>query len=381
VRVAQLVNVGLSLLVVHAAWTIAKSIAGRPAAVLAALFAAFALPTIFLAPRTLSDSTAAALLLWGYARFVVAEEPGVASPPPRAHLFVGAIFGLAYVFRFSSLIFFVGPGLALIGRGRFRALGWMIAGFALVAVGIGLIDWTTWGTPFHSIIEYVKFNVIKGGGKGWGTQPAEWYVGILLRDLGVVGLIALALAARGGADSRGVGLGILVGLFVMTFEGHKEERFLAPVWVALPIFIGLGTVRIVDAFSTRRRAMGHLAGAVVFLAVFASSALAFKKKDWRPAGDWFEGIRYAAKQPDATGIIVVEEWWQLGGYVTVGRPIPMVTSGSRAGLPYGNELVQNELLNYLVVDTQDGANLMTGAAQIGFEPRVAFGRINVLRRR
>jgi hypothetical protein len=373
VRCAQIVQIGLSLLLVDATWRMASALAGPRVAILAAVLAAVAPPLLYYAPRTLSDCTSTVFLFWGFARLV--EQGDVQGRSSRA-VWTGAIFGLSYLFRYTAPIFCIGPGLVLLARRQWRDVLHLAGGFAAVAVAIGLLDWITWGRPFHSLYEYVKFNVVEGGARRWGTQPTEWYLVVLLKDLGLAGFLTLAVVARGGLGTRGIGLGILVGFTLMSLAAHKEERFLFPVWAAVPAFLALGVWQIVE--SLRRFRAG--AAAALALLLLASHALPYWKKDWRPYGDWYEGVRYVGAQPDARGMIFAHGWWASGGYALLHRPIPVLASDLVFVEEYARDVLHNSLYNYVVLDRPKLLSFEKVAPPESFREVARFGAVLVLRR-
>ena len=55
-----------------------------------------------------------------------------------------------------------------------------------VAVGLlgGLLDWVTWGRPFHSLLAYVDFNLLLGGASTFGVEPFGFYAATLWTSVG-----------------------------------------------------------------------------------------------------------------------------------------------------------------------------------------------------
>ncbi|HLM44625.1 MAG TPA: hypothetical protein VK458_12200 [Myxococcaceae bacterium] len=101
-----------------------------------------------------------------------------------------------------------------------------------VLLGLGVLDWLTWGGPWHSAWSYFHFNIASGSSASqFGRQPGWWYAPIFA---GMAPLLLLWHFARGLARRD-----VLVGAFVfylgvVSALGHKEARFLVPL---LPLFI------------------------------------------------------------------------------------------------------------------------------------------------
>ena len=77
---------------------------------------------------------------------------------------------------------------------------------AAVLLGLGVLDWLTWGMPWHSAWRYFHFNISSGSSASqFGRQPGWWYAPILA---GMVPLLLLWHFARGLARRD-----VLVGAF------------------------------------------------------------------------------------------------------------------------------------------------------------------------
>jgi hypothetical protein len=373
-RCASIASLGFSLLVVDASWRIGRVCGGVAGARVAALLAAVFPPLLYYAPRTLGDSMATWFLFWGFARFVEAQEEG---DRPSRHFMAGVIVGIAYLFRYTAPMYMIGPGLLLLARRRWAAAAALLGGFVAIATAIGIVDWPTYGRPFHSVYHYFRFNLYEGGSARFGTQPYEWYLVILVRDLGPAAFFALALAAIGGARTRGLGLGIVLGLTLMSLTAHKEERYLVPILSSVPLFLALGAVRLATPLGRWRVAVA----ALVVGGLLGSVLVAYARKSWRPEGNWYDAVRYIGRQPDARGMILQHGWQNLGGYVLHHQPIPMLSFPDLVDKPHTPALFDNELLNYVAV-TPEGLRRIERIGKRGAYDAVAqFGDVLVLRRR
>src|SRR5207245_1390548 len=87
------------------------------------------------------------------------DRPGA---PDRVAFLGGACLGLAVVSRYGSAVFVLAALVWLIGARRGRVLLGACVGGAVVALGLGALDWLTWGRPFHSVWTYLDFNVFSG---------------------------------------------------------------------------------------------------------------------------------------------------------------------------------------------------------------------------
>ena len=58
----------------------------------------------------------------------------------------------------------------------------------MIDLGLGLLDWVTWGAPWHTLWKYFEFNILTGGSEKFGTKPWWWYLPTL------AGMVPLLLA-------------------------------------------------------------------------------------------------------------------------------------------------------------------------------------------
>src|SRR5690606_13391266 len=158
---------------------------GRELALAAVLVVGLLAPVVSFAGRTLSESLSTAFVVIACA--LLARGPPLPHPAPaaaspagrdRSRAFAaGVALGLAVVARYPSAVFaVVALGWLLAARDRER-LGACAAGGALVAALLALLDWATWGRPFHSLLAYLDFNLLSGAAaRSYGRKPPGWYL-------------------------------------------------------------------------------------------------------------------------------------------------------------------------------------------------------------
>jgi GPI mannosyltransferase 3 len=218
-------------------------------------------PVLHFAGRTLGESISTSFMVWGL------ERADVRDARPRTYGLAGALLGCAVVARYGSAVI-AGAAIAwLLLQRRFRAAGYVAAGGAAIALVLGVVDWQTWGRPFHSLLKYVDFNILSGAGPDrFGSSPWSFYLPWLLvaPSAWFWPAIAIAAAHRWKAERRPDSpSGLLlfcaaVYLLTICATPHKEQRFLypalilatvaaAPVWLALlrrlpPFAAGIGVL-------------------------------------------------------------------------------------------------------------------------------------------
>ena len=231
------------------------------AALAAALFSLMGL-AVYFAPRALSESAAAAPVVFGLA--LVLHGDG-----SRKRLVIGAaLLGVSACLRLPCAIFCAGSLIVLKGRNRGRAALCASGVFLSCALVYGLIDFLTWGRFFHSAITYLQFNLVEGKASLFGTEPMSYYARVLYRTLGPMCLLLLPLAALGARRSPGTA-GILLAFYLAhALTPHKELRFLVPLLAPLCALAGLG----VQELARWRPSAGRAATAVALVLAISSAA-------------------------------------------------------------------------------------------------------------
>jgi phosphatidylinositol glycan class B len=264
---------------------------------------------------------------------------------------------LATLLRYQNALF----GLAfLIGllaeRRRREALLFCSAGAAALLAG-GLLDWATWGRPFHSLIAYVDFNLLRGGASTFGVEPFWYYAKSLWDSTGPVVLVFFVLAVVGGLRAPVLGLAVLAYLLAHSLIPHKELRFIVP---ALPLgcaLVGLGAERLLQR--TARYALWSWFG---LGAAALAALLALPHLSYRRMGQYLDtprGLRSvfgsdeeanlmlasAGQKPDLCGLGVLGLRPAFtGGYSYFHSPKPLLYSKRLCGA--------SPALNYLIVPYQ-----------------------------
>ncbi|PTL78908.1 glycosyltransferase family 39 protein [Vitiosangium sp. GDMCC 1.1324] len=287
---------------------------GREAALLATAVHVTWGGWLLYAARPLADSLSVApllgSLLWAWR---ARARDGL-----REGFWCGLLLGVAFVVRYPSAVFGVPIAVSLLVARRWRSVAGAAVGVGVVLLGLGLLDWLTWGAPWHSVWKYFHFNLFTGGAEKFGTRPWWWYLPTLA---GMVPLLLVWHFGRGLARRD-----LLVGSFffyfaVVTALAHKEVRFLAPL---LPLFVALAAGPAWRTLSQRvwsRRALGGLVG------VYALSSLAAATVQM-PGGlatEQIDALVFAGRDPSLTGLIVAGQVDRnVSGQFHLHRDVPLL---------------------------------------------------------
>jgi len=269
------------------------------------------------AGRTLSEPLSAAFLV------LAAEVLDRPTARVRSALWGGGALGLSVVARYGSVPAVLGALLWLLARRRWRAFLLTGAGGAVVAVLLAALDAWTWGSPFHSLLAWARFNVLSDGAvRAFGAEPPLFYVSLLLAVVPAWVWPCLVYGVARPAPGKprlGVALTMaLLALVGLLSTAHKEERFLYPVVVLLVLEAGPTLGRLLQ---TLRRPFAPLLAA----AALALSALC-KGTGIDARGDEFRALVRTARPPEVTGLLIVNEGlWGSGGFFYLGKRIPWLT--------------------------------------------------------
>jgi len=154
----------------------------------------------------------------------------------------GVLVGLIYLARIQMLAWGAGFMLMYFATKESRKL--LVAfcvGFGIPVLFQGVLDWITWGRPFHSTYMNIKKNIFEGIAAMNGVSPWYNYLPLVARNLGLLlcgTMIATFMAAvitrslKWQRCDVQIGLGTLVFFVAHSMIGHKETRFLLPVYPA-----------------------------------------------------------------------------------------------------------------------------------------------------
>lgn len=282
------------------------------------------------APHVLSELVSAYALVIAYAMASGRTWWRAGHPSTGRAIALGAWSACALGLRVS-----LGPVallpllMPLVGR-HWRALLQAVAAFAAIVLLFGTVDLLTWGAPFHSYIEYLRFNLFDHGADQFGVAPWHWYLQVFRAGYGSVALAYLLfcnllLLRRTWMWTAG---GALLVLMLST-QPHKETRFvLAALWLlSVPAAYATGILCTWAARARAWRMPASSVGIALSLAVLFYSNFQRKSAfyDRACANQWglFEAQGWVSEQPNATGILT-DDWFCSGG-ATISRQLPLRT--------------------------------------------------------
>jgi GPI mannosyltransferase 3 len=344
----------------------AQALGGVLALVLLGLVGIAFPASLLYSSRVLSEVASAPFLAWGLWLLLPWGMAGgeACSRIPRGRarrlsrlLFAGGCLGLAALLRYQNAVLLPVIVLIVAVRRGPRPAAWLVAGVVGVLLGGGLLDWLTWGRPFHSLLVYLRFNLVESGANQWGVSGRDFYPWTMLLANGPAVLV-LVLGFLAGLR-RTWPVALLVALYVVALSAiaHKELRFLTPV---LPLFLAcaaLGLARLLARLPfppAHRRASAWALGLAVLLGFGArvrevtfrdigqpmpppSMGGPTSKLVWGAFGERNRLFVKAAGHADLCGLVApaMNPYW-TGGYAYLHRRVPLVWAGSWLELAAAN---------------------------------------------
>ncbi|MBI5512586.1 MAG: hypothetical protein HY909_02395 [Deltaproteobacteria bacterium] len=273
----------------------------RRAARAAVLALALCVPLADLASRTLGEGLSTTALL--FALLAHARE---------RHARAGAWLGLAFVLRYPAGLYLLLVLLAYARARDARACARALGGFAVVFALLGALDLGLWGSPWHSLVSYARYNLLEGrAALDYGSRPWWWLLPVTaaVAPLGFL-LCAGTAVLRRPTLPTAVGLGYLLAMSALS---HKELRFALPA--VAPLVLGAAIAR--PAWSPRRArvavGLAGLQGALVGIFYLATD---------RHHGPETVLAMEAARRPEVGALAVLTGYHP--GYALLHRPLPVV---------------------------------------------------------
>jgi GPI mannosyltransferase 3 len=322
----------LSLAPVICGFLWGRNVAGFPGAVITGLLIAVWFELVYFYTHPLSETFAGAALVVGL--YLIYPGRNVWS---ERQMFVGAaMLGLAAVVR-PQLVPAVAVAVIAVGGIRLRShYPALLGGLALPIVLSGLLDWVTWGWPFHATVMYVYYATKISSAAG--LNPFYSYFGWEWVSWSLFGVVIVLCALYGAVRLPLLFWVVVTHFIVHSAISHKEYRYIAPALPLIMTLAGVGSTMAADWLADRLgrpRIRRALLIAVPLGWTFASLALAAS-----PNRIWFwvrsrgsilamQAIN-ADKEACGVGIYPGDMWWRDAGYSGLRPGIPLFTAGNTA---------------------------------------------------
>jgi hypothetical protein len=305
-----------------------RNVAGFPGAVTTGLLNAVWFELVYFYAHPLSESAAGAALVAG----LYLVYPGRSVWSERQMSIGAAMMGLAAVLR-PQLVPAVAVAVIAIGGIRARShYPALLGGLAVPIVLSGLLDWVTWGWPFHATVMYVYYTSKVASAAG--LNPVYSYLGWQWVAWGPFSVV-IVLCALYGAQRLPLLFWVAVTIFIIhSAISHKEYRYISPALPLIMTLAAVGSMRLADKFggpAIRRT----LLVAVPLVWTFASIGLAASPNRiwfWVRSRGSILAMRAinADKEACGVGIYPGSLWWRTAVYAGLRPGIPLFNAGETA---------------------------------------------------
>ena len=342
VGAVKLVFCALSLLIPAGMYFFARAHFGETTARVALIAGAFWYELVGFAHKPMTEFVAAALLM---SLLALCVRPAVDRSRVVWAVALSAVLTVAVRMQYAPLALLL-LGLFFL---RTRSKMQLAAAVAVLSLAVGVFDGLTWGgSPFHSYLVNMHFNLIVGDYRAGESPPWQFLWWLLVASSGL-SLVGVAAALRGRRCGLLVIL-IALMLLIHSSQSHKEYRFIfavIPLWLMLGADVVVGLASRVKAGGSRRRRYGRrfrqatlacvaaTAFGTVSLAGMLNALLGQAQvyKAWsseigfvrflRDQDPVFDAWRYLNGAPEVRAVWHVDRFWfQLPGYYYLHHAIP-----------------------------------------------------------
>ena len=317
--VPRLIAACASLSIVVSAWFLGARIS-RTHAVVTAFASAVWFELIMLAPHTLGEPLATALIV--PAALLVTDGPS-----PRRLAIGGALLAFAFVCRFQFA-----PAIAVLALGacwpRWRNLVPLVAGGLVALLLAAAIDLAHGSVPFAWLIANIRENLVHDRAIEFGVSPPSAYLIDFLTVWSVAILLPLAAIWRGWRHAPLLATAALVNLVFHSLIAHKEYRFIFLSVALFTIVAALGSADWVRWLRAKDKWRRWALPIVLSGWALLSVALAGTSDEMREY--WTRGVgaaRLAAElrsDPQMCGLALYDvRFQQLPGRERLVGPVPL----------------------------------------------------------
>ena len=227
--------------------------------------------------RTLFNSEiVSSLFLFG--TFFLYEIKKDKSPGWWFFVLIGFLFGLTFYFRFQMGFAIAGFGLwMLFVEKKYSRILPIAAGFILAVLINTYLDYRLYGEWIFMPYKYFFVNINEGRAAQFGTSSFLRYIGLLIAVITAppFSLILFYYGCKAIIKKyrQPVCIAVFLFIFFHCLIGHKEERFLFPIFNALPIVVGFGLPYLFDYYERCKRWIASVIKLALIITIILNTAV------------------------------------------------------------------------------------------------------------
>lgn len=217
-------------------------------------------------------------------------------------LLIGFMLALAFSFRFQTVIFSAGFGLALLLlRVPFKHLIVIVLGFLVTAfITLGILDIYVWGKPFVEFMAYVQYNI--DNATVYGVDVWHMYISIILGLLiPPISILVFVGYFKNWKKEPLLFWPTFLFFAFHTYFPNKQERFILPIVPFIIILGFIGGYQIITKYNWESKKW--FKNIVVFCCVLNFILLPILTFSYSKRNR-VEAMTYIAKQKDCVRLII-----------------------------------------------------------------------------
>ncbi len=216
----------------------------------------------------------------------------------------GALFGIAFAFRYQTLLISGPVLLVLLFRKEVRNFAFVLIGFILSALLVqGSLDIFAWGYPFASFIEYIRYNLSHS--TDYTTGPFYRYIILLIGAfIPPLSIILLYYFVKDHKNKALIVFPVIVFFVFHSIFPNKQERFILPI---IPFVFAFGFAEFLSAtnYSSLKNLKNSFAkiSLIIFWAINIPLLLIFSTNYGKKTR--CESLYFLSKQNDVRGVFQI----------------------------------------------------------------------------
>jgi len=338
----------ISVIPVYVTYRLVELVSNKSHALLVAIIPAFWYELVFYGSTTLLGILPAHLLI--LAMYWVSVRPCKSSRSATSVIVLGFVLGLVAFLRFHY-----SPAIALTAvyycrRDLCFSWRWLVVGFLVSFVPLGLLDWVTWSYPFQSILQNFYDNIILHvASSGFGSSPYYYFIRRLAEHWLIFFPAVIYFAFRGRKYAPLFFYNGLLMLVVFSCISHKEFRFIYIVivcWLVSAAF-GFSSWVLAGNSDLKKRSAVWIIGVYVVVQCAALFYQASKNENpWLPMMQYLNHELYNSQVQTPAMIFIDTDYFSSGGYTYLNANVPLEFSKGSAGFEIGPN--KTNLINWVI---------------------------------
>jgi phosphatidylinositol glycan class B len=311
----------ISLSLIYGLYSLGRQTISESVGRMAAIIASFWHELVVFAHKPTPECLATYLLVG--ALVCLAHRPQLHRPQWLMAVGLG-IMGAGTValrLQYAPAVLVLGMAMVILWRSRPAQMALVIATFGLTLVGVGYVDYLTWGIWFGSYYHNYLYNQTYGISSLFGRVFFLYYLGTLILFSAGVFPVGIVLAVKKRVPFWGLWISLLASILVVhSWIPNKQYRF---VFAAVPICILLTAIAYV-AIQTADRSAPHRPRRLAYFFVAYSCLGILITTVLLSKNPVLQGYLFLSRQPQVAAVLDLKsEWYETGGYYYLHQAAPI----------------------------------------------------------